>query len=375
MALEPGRGRTAVPVRSAIFGATLSVAALAASLVLAASLGHLLDTPRLAGFTWDAFVSIESGLPKAAATLRADPKIAGYSRGGFAGVRVSGVGAMALVLGRPGPARPVVTAGVAPAADDEIALGASTMRAAHTAIGRTVAVVLDQAAGHRKPVRMRVVGTVIVPPTPFRVTKLGEGAAVTLQGYLRVDPDAARQPGGLPLLVRFAPGIGRDAGLAAVASDIKGLPGPFVTAAERPANVVSLASIAGLPVALSGLLALIAAGTLAHTLASSTRRRRRDLAILRSLGFARWQLRQAVAWQATTIAGIALLIGLPAGVAGGRWTWRYLAAQLGVLPEPAVPFAAIGIAIPATLVVANLIAAAPGQAAARTPPAAVLRTE
>src|SRR5213078_1281055 len=177
MALQPGRGRAAVPVRSAIFGATLGVAALTASLVLAASLGHLLDTPRLAGFTWDAFVSVEGGLPKAAAALRADPKIAGYTRGGFAGVRVGGVGAMALVLGRPGPARPVVTAGVAPAAGDEIALGASTMRAAHTAIGRTVAVVLDQAGGHPKPVRMRVVGAVIVPPTPFLVTKLGEGAA------------------------------------------------------------------------------------------------------------------------------------------------------------------------------------------------------
>jgi hypothetical protein len=375
MALQPGRGRTAVPVRSAIFGATLGVAALTASLVLAASLGHLLDTPRLAGFTWDAFVSVEGGLPKAAAALRADPKIAGYSRGGFAGVRIGRVAAMALVLGRPGPARPVITAGSPPAASDEIALGAATMRAAHTGIGRTVDVVLDQAGGHPKPVRMRVVGAVIVPPSPFLAVKLGEGAAMTLAGYLRIDPDAARQPGGLPFLVRFAPGTSRDAGLAAVANDIKGLPGPFVNAAQRPASVASLASIGGVPVALSGLLALIAAGTLAHTLAGSTRRRRRDLAILKTLGFVRRQVRHAVAWQATTIAAIALLIGLPAGVAAGRWVWRVFAAQLGVLPEPAVPLAAILLAAPATLVVANLIAAAPGQAAARTQPAAVLRTE
>ena len=90
---------------------------------------------------------------------------------------------------------------------------------------------------------------------------------------------------------------------------------------------------------------------------------------------ARRQLRQVVAWQATTIAGIALLIGLPAGVAAGRWAWRLLAAQLGVLPEPAVPITTILIVIPAALVLANLIAAAPGQAAARTQPAAVLRTE
>ncbi|HMI26108.1 MAG TPA: FtsX-like permease family protein [Streptosporangiaceae bacterium] len=375
MALQPGRGRTAVPVRSAIFGATLGVAAVAASLVLSASLGHLLDTPRLSGFTWDAFVSVEGGLPKAAAALRADPKIAGYTRGGFTGVRIGQLRVMALVLGRPGPARLVITAGVAPTASDEVALGASTMRAAHTAIGQTVDLMIDQAEGHPKPARMRVVGTVIVPPTPFLATKLGDGAALAPPGLLRIDPGAARQLGGLPFLVRFAPGVSRDAGLAAVANDIKGLPNPYVNAAERPASVVSLASIAGLPVAFSGLLALMAAGTLAHTLASSTRRRRRDLAILKSLGFIPRQLRQAVAWQATTIAAIALIIGLPAGVAGGRWAWRYLAPQLGVLPEPAIPLTAIFIAIPAALVLANLIAAAPGQAAARTQPATILRTE
>jgi putative ABC transport system permease protein len=139
--------------------------------------------------------------------------------------------------------------------------------------------------------------------------------------------------------------------------------------------VVSLASIAGVPVALSGLLALIAAGTLAHTLASSTRRRRRDLAIMKSLGFTRRQVRHAVAWQATTIAAVALLIGLPTGIAGGRWAWRVFAAQLGVLPEPAIPLTAILIAIPAALALANLIAAAPARAAARTQSAAVLRTE
>ena len=49
--------------------------------------------------------------------------------------------------------------------------------------------------------------------------------------------------------------------------------------------------------------------------------------------------------------------------------------QLGVLPEPAIPLATIVIAIPAALALANLIAAVPGRAAARTRPATVLRTE
>jgi hypothetical protein len=190
MALQPGRSRTAVPVRSAIFGATLGVAGLTASLVLAASIGHLLNTPRLAGFSWDAFVSVEGGLPKAAAALRADPKIAGYTRGGFTGVRIGQLRLMALVLYGSGPARPVITAGVAPRASDEVALGASTMREAHTAIGRTVDLAADQAEGHPKRVRMRVVGTVIVPPSPFLAVKLGEGAAMTVR------PDARQRRAG-----------------------------------------------------------------------------------------------------------------------------------------------------------------------------------
>ena len=171
---------------------------------------------------------------------------------------------------------------------------------------------------------------------------------------------ASTQAAGRAALPRpLRPGVSRDAGLAAIANDIKGFPNPVIVAAERPANVVSLASIADVPVAPSVLLALIAAGTLAHTLASSTRRRRHDLAILKSLGFMRRQVRHAVGWQATTIAATALLIGLPTGIAAGRWAWRLFAAQLGVLPEPAIPLTAILLAIPSALALANLIAAGP----------------
>jgi len=375
LALEPGRGRTAVPVRSTIFGATLSVAALTASLVFATSLHHLLVTPRLSGYMWDVFVFVEEQQEQAAAALRGDPKVAGYTRGGFANVRIGGVSLMALTLDGSGPVRPVITDGAAPAADDEIALGASTMRAARVAIGQTVDVVLDQAKGSPKPVRMRIVGTVIVPPNPFAATRLGDGVAVTVRGLLRIDPSAAEQAGSLPFLVRFAPGVDRDAGLAAVAKDLKGIPDPFIFAAERPASITSLAGIADVPVLLSGLLALLAVGTLAHTLVSATRRRRRDLAILKTLGFVRPQVRGTLAWQATTLATVALLIGLPTGIAAGRWGWRIFAGQLSVLPDPVVPLVAIFVAVPSALILANLIAALPGRAAARTQPAIILRSE
>jgi putative ABC transport system permease protein len=324
---------------------------------------------------WDVFVNVEAQHEQAAAALRADPKVAGYARGGFANVRIGGVSLMALNIDGSGPVRPVITDGAAPAADDEIALGAATMRAAHSAIGRTVDVVPDQAEGSPKPVRMRVVGTVIVPPNPFSATRLGDCAAVTVPGLLRIDPRSAEHTGSFPFLVRFAPGVNRDAGLAAVAKDLKGIPNPFIFPAEQPGSIASLARIADVPVLLSGLLALLAVGTLAHTLVSSTRRRRRDLAILKTLGFVRQQVRGTLAWQATTLAAIALFIGLPTGIAGGRWGWRIFAGQLGVLPDPVVPLIAIFIAVPAALILINVVAVLPGWAAARTQPATVLRTE
>ena len=56
LAVQPGAGRTAVPVRTTIASAAVGVAALTAAIVFSASLGHLLATPRLYGVSWDADV-------------------------------------------------------------------------------------------------------------------------------------------------------------------------------------------------------------------------------------------------------------------------------------------------------------------------------
>jgi hypothetical protein len=59
--LEPGRGGGAVPVRSAITGAALSVLAVTAAFTFGANLLHLVHTPRLYGQTWDAAVDWQFG--------------------------------------------------------------------------------------------------------------------------------------------------------------------------------------------------------------------------------------------------------------------------------------------------------------------------
>src|SRR5208282_4380333 len=51
-ALEPGRGRTAVPVRSALLGTVLAVALVVTTLTFASSLNTLVSHPALYGWNW-----------------------------------------------------------------------------------------------------------------------------------------------------------------------------------------------------------------------------------------------------------------------------------------------------------------------------------
>jgi ABC-type lipoprotein release transport system permease subunit len=104
------------------------------------------------------------------------------------------------------------------------------------------------------------------------------------------------------------------------------------------------------------------------------RRRRQDLAILKAVGFLGRQVRATVAWQATAIAASGLIIGLPLGVAAGRWAWTLFASGFAIEPVPVISPLVL-LALPVVLLLANAVAAVPARAAARTQPAVVLRTE
>jgi ABC-type antimicrobial peptide transport system permease subunit len=126
------------------------------------------------------------------------------------------------------------------------------------------------------------------------------------------------------------------------------------------------------------LAAGLAAGAVAGlglTLVASVRRRRRDFALLKTLGFTRGQLAGAVAWQSSVIAVVGLLIGVPVGVALGRLLWLAFARELSAVPDAVIPAGSIALAALAALLLANLVAALPGRAAGRTPAAIVLRAE
>lgn len=111
------------------------------------------------------------------------------------------------------------------------------------------------------------------------------------------------------------------------------------------------------------------------TLVTSNRRRRHDLALLKTIGFLRRQVAAAVAWQTATFALIALAIGVPLGIAAGRALWTALADHLGAVAEPITPLMTLALLTAATLVVGTCLAYAGGVLLARARPAAALRSE
>jgi ABC-type lipoprotein release transport system permease subunit len=120
---------------------------------------------------------------------------------------------------------------------------------------------------------------------------------------------------------------------------------------------------------------VLAVGALAHVSSSVLRRRRGELAVLRSLGFTPRQARACLAWQATTLAAVGLVVGVPLGVALGRVTWRLVAEATPMVYVEPLAVLALVVVGPAALLIANLLAAVPGHRAARLRPAEVLRTE
>ena len=118
----------------------------------------------------------------------------------------------------------------------------------------------------------------------------------------------------------YAAGVDPDDASAALQADW----GKTVLRWVPPDQVENLRQVGGLPRVLAGVVAILAVSTLVHTLVTSVRHRRSDLTVLKALGFSRRQVWATVAWQATTLAALALLAGLPLawpGAAGhGDWS-------------------------------------------------------
>ncbi|MCA1832975.1 MAG: FtsX-like permease family protein [Actinomycetota bacterium] len=374
MALEPGRGRTAVPVRTTILAVAIGVVAVTSTLVAAQSLHYLINTPSLAGFTYDAIVPTEEGDPaQNAKKIKEYDFVEAVSPGTGLNITVGGIDSFLIGFEQGGPIRFATIAGRAPtdALNErlpEIALGPATLRRMKLHIGGIVEMKYLTGEDNQQvgaAARARIVGTAAIPALPWAATPPGEGGVMTIGGIHRFSPNE----GGC-CYVRFKPHtdlVGAQTTLS------KGGLQTFIRT-DR-ADLVTLEHVTAIPTALSLIFTVMAIAAMAHVLVTGIRRRRRDFAILKTLGFLKHQVRSAIAWQASTITVVCLAVGVPGGIALGRWSWRSIADQFGVVPLPKIPFVLLVAIVPAAVLAANLIALMPGRSAAGTEPAVILRTE
>ncbi len=357
--------------------AVVGIVVLLGTLTVGVRVRPFSKTPRLYGYSWDVSFDSNNTVPfepgtKALDRLINDPSISDASVGVYGGntfrvnrVSMEGV-SVDPVKGR---LEPVVLEGRAPTGEDEVVLGRKSLQQVHASIGSTVNVGI---IGKSKTIPMHVVG-VAVMPFDSDTSTIGEGLWMTGTAIKRIFPGVPR--GGA--LIRFAPGQSKSVALKGLKAhfDKARMQGDFSTPGNPPGGVRDYRRVSQVPLVLAGVLALLAIGTLAHLLVSSIRRRRRDLAILKSLGFEQGQTRAVVLWQAAVFIGTVLAIAVPLGVIAGRWTWNVIARYGGFAPAAVVPLDQFGIASGAALVIALALASLPARAAARTPPAIVLRTE
>ena len=400
-ALEPGRGRTAVPVRSALVAAVLAVAMVVATLTFATSLNTLVSHPALYGWNWSyALYPTNAVPPQALGLLSHDPLVAGWAGVDYTDAEIDGQ-AVPVILSSPG-ARvfPPILSGHDLHGNDQIVLGAATLSILHKHVGDTVSISYEtpkDAPQYIPPTKLVIVGTATFPAVGYdsfiaEHTSMGTGALVSTG----IEPPAMQRATQSPdpnlngpglVIVRLRPGVSATAGRAdmqrialaankVLAADPRGVGNDVsVLGALRPAQIVNYRTVGSTPVILAVGLAAGAIIALGLTLAASVRRRRRDLALLKTLGFTRRQLATAVAWQATVIAVTGITLGIPLGIVIGRQLWILFARNINAVPDPAVPVLSVLLVAIGALVFANLDAALPGLDAARTPAALALRAE
>jgi hypothetical protein len=400
LALEPGRGRTAVPVRSVLAGAVLAMTVVSATLTFGASLTTLVSHPALYGWDFDyALYAVQGWGPVPARwadpLLAHDRLVAATTGVVFATVQVDGQTVPAMIAPTHPAVAPHVLSGRGLDSSRDVVLGPATLAALHQRVGGTVT--LSSGSLH---VRLTIAGTATMPAIGGVLSvhpSMSTGAlfsTAVLPGNALTGPFGRLLTGPNAILIRLRPGVSEAAGLRSmqgirsqltsvlnskqalaasggqsVADTIDLLP------AQRPAEIVNYRSMGAMPAVLAGGLAAGAVAALGLTLVASVRRRRRDFALLKTLGFTRRQLAGAVAWQSSVIAAVGLVVGVPLGIAAGRWLWLAFAHELAAVPDPTIPAGSIALAAAAALVLANLVAALPGRRAARTPTAEVLRAE
>jgi hypothetical protein len=389
-ALVGGSGRDEAPVRSAVFGAVLAVVVIVTSVTFGASLDALVSRPALYGWNWNyALLAGFSGaedLPAAqtASLLNHDRDIAHWAGVYFEDVQLGRASVPALAIAPGARVEPTRLTGHGLQSDRQIVLGAATLAQLHKHIGDTVMV----NTGGRRSSRLRIVGTATLPTIGSSgdpQLQMGTGAVVSPSLFSPADlnQQGSALTGPNAVFITTRAGVTPSKALASLnridqilsRPSTHDAPASGVVSVLRPAEITDYQSVGSTAFVLAGVLGASALGALGLTLVASVRRRRRELALFKALGFTQSQLAQTVAWQSSVSAVIGVIFGLPLGIALGRWLWTLFAQGISAVPNPTVPVVSMVFIALGALVFATLVAAVPARIAARTSTALLLRTE
>ncbi|MEP7113968.1 MAG: FtsX-like permease family protein [Ilumatobacteraceae bacterium] len=348
--------------KASLVGLTLTIAGLVGAITFGVSLDRLVREPFRYGANFDASLGDNGGdamPPELEANLERDPSVTSlilYSgsqvRVGAASVPLLGFQALR------GDGTPLVLNGRLPASDDEIAFGRLSAHDIGTHVGDDVTMV-----GPTGSQKFHVVGLVVVPGLG-RNDGIGQGGVVTTNGLTRVDNVSVP----IAAAIQVGPGSGFPSYLKAFYG--QDAPDPYV-----PSAIVNVARVRPIPFALAAVLGALVLLTVAHVMMTSIRARRRDLAILRSLGAPRGWITRAVHWQATVFTLVPVVIGVPLGFIIGRIVFSSFADSMGAVDDAALPFIVVFAVVAGVLALANAVAAIPARRARRLRPAAILQAD
>ncbi len=356
-ALDPGRGRSTVPTRSAVAGAVLGVTGLVAAGAVLTSLERLVSSPNRYGWGHDVtVVDVDEELLEALAVDEQHGSVVAVRRVNLRledqEVLVSGLEAVTGRLALP------VQSGRLPVGPGEVALGPALAGRLDVGVGDRV----EAPAIGGGTTSLAVVGTVLTDD----IEDFAGGAVLTADG---LEALATGDDGYRSAWVTWADGVDEDTATAALAADKEiGLP-------ELPADVGNLGQVEAVVRGLACFLAALALAATGHAVFVTARRRRRELGVLRAIGATGHQLAGAIRWMAVVQLAIGLAVGVPLGLAAAGFVWRRIAEGVGVAGDLAVPGAALGTAVPLTIAAAMVIAAAPAHRAAQLGAADALRAE
>lgn len=208
-ALEPGSGRSSVPVRSAILGAVMAVLVVVATVTFGASLDSLVSHPALYGWNWNYMIASGGDIPQAQVTklLDRDRYISQWS-GIYTGqLLIDGQSVPVLGESPNAAVAPPLLSGHGVQTSGQVVLGAVTLAELHKHTGETVEV-----SNGVSTARLRIVGTAAMPTIGSTVgqhLEMGTGALVSYSLIPEIDRNPFNDPlpGPNAILVRLRGGF------------------------------------------------------------------------------------------------------------------------------------------------------------------------